>query len=202
MRSMLSDWTVRSGSSFLILIMVFASVSSAAVIDVTSYGATGNGVTDDTDAIIAAMENLSDNDTLLFPLPSSYYNVRYTPEDLVVPAVADVGVEGLDAGETEGTEECAARALGHETVGEAGCPIPVVAWETASAEAAGAPPAPEPPLGVVPREHLSHAPDLLTVGDAAAAHDADVVGTGGELSIAPVGGVGVVGDREVPHVAL
>ena len=81
MRSMLSSWTVYAGLSFLFLITIFTSVSPAAVIDVTSYGATGNGATDDTAAIISAMEDLSDNDTLLFPRPTAYYKIHYTPED-------------------------------------------------------------------------------------------------------------------------
>lgn len=58
-----------------LILISYAITAAAAVIDVTSYGATGDGVTNDTDAITLAVAALSNGDTLLFPQSSLYYKV-------------------------------------------------------------------------------------------------------------------------------
>ena len=61
-----------------ILLVMSCSIPSAfaATIDVTSYGATGDGVTDDTTAIQSAVNALVQGDTLLFPQCSNFYRLQ------------------------------------------------------------------------------------------------------------------------------
>ena len=51
----------------LFLLSLDPSLLNAEIRDVTAYGATGDGITDDTSAINNAIEALVPGDTLLFP---------------------------------------------------------------------------------------------------------------------------------------
>ena len=61
--------------SVLAILLASGTYSFAAVIDVTTYGATGNDTTDDTAAIASAVATLTTDDTLLFPEADLYYKV-------------------------------------------------------------------------------------------------------------------------------
>lgn len=54
---------------------VSSQTTAAAVIDVQSYGATGNGITDDTNAIQRAVNAAAGRSALHFPRPAAFYKV-------------------------------------------------------------------------------------------------------------------------------
>lgn len=53
-------------------------------LDVTDYGATGNGSDDDTNAIQQAIDEASDGDTVYFPEPSDYYRIEYSGDNTIL----------------------------------------------------------------------------------------------------------------------
>ena len=60
----------------VVVLTLCTAATLAATIDVTAYGATGDGATDDTAAIRNAVAALTENDTLLFPETDYHYKVR------------------------------------------------------------------------------------------------------------------------------
>lgn len=68
--------TYDSGTGTLILAP--SAAGSGPFIDVTTYGATGDGTTDDTTSILAAIADMTDGCTLFFPPASVYYKITST----------------------------------------------------------------------------------------------------------------------------
>lgn len=79
----------------LAALAILASCGRNSIIDVRDFGARGDGVTDDSDAIVAAGKALRSNSTLLFPTGTYRFAKQHPPGGaaIVIGEVSDVSVE-------------------------------------------------------------------------------------------------------------
>src|SRR3989454_293247 len=115
-------------SLFLIFLAIFLGLSSvpAAIRDVTVYGATGNGGTDDTTAIYNAIFALAPGDTLLFPC-----GTYLTTYQLFIN-VTNVTVDGSSCATIRNTSSATVMVIGGSGNGNPNYSSPVALSATAN----------------------------------------------------------------------
>jgi len=99
------DYTMRGSLVIIFALLLYTLPSSAQTIVVTSYGATGNGTTDDTAAINNAIAALTGGATLLFPCGT------YLVTSMLTLGISNVTVDGSNCATIHNTGSGAVMAI-------------------------------------------------------------------------------------------